>query len=82
MRPGNGMEEQLPHTGHIRRLLRAGKRAEALLLHQARVRAAFEAARRGATINLSDLLAARETLNHDDPACPTGSTGPASGKLS
>lgn len=82
MRPGNGTEGQFPHTGHIRRLLRAGKRAEALLLHQVRVRAAFEAVRRGATINLSDLLAAREILNYDDPTFPTGSTDPASEKLS
>lgn len=55
--------EKLPHTKAVKRLLAQGDSDEAVRLHNARVKSEFEKAKEGEIINLSDLLAAKETLS-------------------
>ncbi len=54
------------HTDRIEKLLREGKRKEAEAAHNRHVDIAFGLAKAGLTINLSDLLAAKEAFHLDD----------------
>ncbi len=59
-------QPQLPHADLTQRLLRQGRRATAIKNHNARVHEQLDRARQGETINLSDLMAAREEIIVDD----------------
>ncbi len=56
------MDEQFKHTQVVTSLLDDGKLQEAVELHNAHIKEQFERARAGETIDLSDLMAAKETL--------------------
>lgn len=59
------LEEVLPHTAAVEDLLAQRKREQARRLHNARVKSELDRAQNGATINLSDLMAAKEQLDLD-----------------
>ncbi len=50
----------LKHTERVRRLLNEGNRQTAIAKHNAHVREEFRRAKLGGTIDLTDLMAARE----------------------
>jgi hypothetical protein len=52
----------LEHTERIARMLRDGRRRQAIAAHNAHVQAELDRARAGAVINLSDLMAAHEEI--------------------
>jgi hypothetical protein len=56
------VEKRLAHTEAVKSLINEGKRKQAAELHNARVQDQFEKAKQGQTINLSDLIAAKEEL--------------------
>ena len=58
----------LDHARAIEALLRDGRKAEAAAAHNAHVAAEMDRARGGEVINLSDLMAAKETLDLDGAA--------------
>lgn len=60
------MTEKLPHTRRTDELLAAGERSKAIAEHNAIVDAAFSNAKAGATINLTDLMAASEQIHIHD----------------
>lgn len=62
------MGEPLPHTKRTQDLLAQGKRKDARKQHNARVKAELDRARAGETINLSDLMAAKDELDLDASA--------------
>lgn len=53
---------QLLHTEAVRALIDAGRRDKAVTLHNAHVEQQFKTASAGATISLTDLMAAHEAL--------------------
>lgn len=55
--------DALEHTKKIEELLAEGKVSEAAALHNAHLDKEFRRAEAGETINLSDLMAAKETLD-------------------
>lgn len=57
---------ELPHAQRTQDLLRKGRTGEAAKAHNARVTAELDRARNGETINLSDLMAAKEELHIDE----------------
>jgi hypothetical protein len=59
------MSDQLPHTTRTQELLKKGEREKAREAHNARVESELDRARKGETINLSDLMAAKEQLDLD-----------------
>lgn len=56
------MDEQLPHTRLTQDLLKAGRRKTAAKNHNARVAEQMARAKAGETINLSDLMGAKDEL--------------------
>lgn len=56
------MNEKLRHTKRISNLLDRRKRKEAIELHNAHVAEQFGRAKAGETIQLTDLMAAKEVL--------------------
>ncbi|MGH2705893.1 MAG: hypothetical protein ACRDJ4_12610 [Actinomycetota bacterium] len=58
----NCVQEKLRHTKRIAALLAEGRKEEAVGLHDAHVRDELEKAKQGMTIDLSDLMAAKEIL--------------------
>ena len=58
----------LDHARRIEALLREGRKAEAAAAHNAYVAGEIDRAREGNVINLSDLMAAKETLDLDGAA--------------
>lgn len=54
---------EFKHATAVQSLLDDGKLQEAIELHNAHIKEQFDRARAGETINLSDLMAAKETLN-------------------
>lgn len=54
---------EMEHTEAVKRLIDEGRLREAAELHNAHLKAEFERAEKGATICLSDLMAAKETLD-------------------
>lgn len=56
------MTNELPHTDLTQALLRDGRRKTAIKNHNARVAEQLQRAQEGETINLSDLMAAREEI--------------------
>lgn len=54
---------EFKHATAVQSLLDDGKLQEAVELHNAHIKEQFDRARAGETINLSDLMAAKETLN-------------------
>ena len=56
-------DDSLAHTKTVMELLAEGHVADAKQLHNTHVRARFEAAKRGETICLSDLMAAKEQID-------------------
>lgn len=65
-------EHVLPHTTAIRRLLDEGRHAEARRRHSEQVDSELWRALRGESINLIDLLAARDELDLEGPSDETG----------
>lgn len=66
------MDEQFKHATAVQSLLDDGKLQEAVELHNAHIKEQFERARAGETIDLTDLMAAKETLYeviHAGPHC-------------
>lgn len=59
-------ERKLPHTEDTIARLRAGRRKKAIEKHNARVKSELARAQDGETINLSDLMAARDEIDVDD----------------
>jgi hypothetical protein len=57
---------KLPHTKAVQDLLDKGERETAVSYHNAYVKREFAKAQAGTVINLSDLLAAKETLDQAD----------------
>lgn len=57
------MQDRLEHTEKVKALIDEGRTKEAAELHNARVKDQFDKAQQGQTINLSDLIAAREQLD-------------------
>ncbi len=57
--------EKLPHAAAVQRLLDEGRIQEAAELHNRHLEAELERARQGEPINLSDLIAAKETLHRN-----------------
>jgi hypothetical protein len=58
----------LDHAEAVKRLIDEGRLKEAARLHNAHLEKEFERAKRGAVINLSDLMAAKEVLEmHQKP---------------
>ena len=55
--------DPLEHTKKIEELLAEGKLSEAAALHNKRLKEQFEKAKAGEVICLSDLIAAKETLD-------------------
>lgn len=55
--------ESLEHTEAVKRLIDEGRVKEAVELHNSHVRREFERAKDGDVICLSDLMAAKETLD-------------------
>lgn len=53
---------QFQHTEEIEALIRGGKRDEAVERHNLQVEQSFAAARAGARIDLTDLIAAKQIL--------------------
>jgi hypothetical protein len=58
--------EKLPHTKAVKGLLDKGECETAVSHHNAYVKREFAKAQAGTVINLSDLLAAKETLDQAD----------------
>lgn len=54
---------EFKHATAVQTLLDDGKLQEAVELHNAHIKEQFDRARAGETINLTDLMAAKETLN-------------------
>jgi len=54
---------EFKHAVAVQSLLDEGKLQDAVELHNAHIKAQFERTRAGETINLSDLMAAKQTLN-------------------
>ena len=61
---------KLPHTEKIRRLLKRGKRAQAIREHNETVKKEFDRAKDGEVIELSDLWAASEEIAIDEQSRP------------
>jgi hypothetical protein len=67
-RPANAIPEGgLPHTESVKDLIENGRHAEATTRHTERVQAEFRRAAHGETINLTDLIAAKEELELSRP---------------
>lgn len=56
---------ELPHTRHVASLLAKGNVTEARRLHNEHLQAEFKRAQEGETINLTDLMAAKEAFHRD-----------------
>lgn len=69
--PASG-EHLLPHAALIRRLLDEGRHAEARKRHTEQVDSELWRALNGASINLSDLLAAKDELELEGSSDETG----------
>jgi hypothetical protein len=75
------MTDKLPHTHKIDEKLKKGELLDAAVEHNRTVKREFERAKAGETINLSDLMAAKEVLDQEIAKAPpwkrpeTGSFG-------
>lgn len=58
------LEERMPHTQRVDALLADGNVEEAKRVHTERVEEQFARAEQGETINLSDLMAAKEQIDY------------------